>query len=468
MSTTTSFFIDSQVATTISAHRNYFASGVTKEYAFRKQQLIKLREAIVNNEAQILDAVKRDLGKSEFEAYFSEIGFVLAEIDLALKKLKKWMQPLSKPSPLLAFYSKSKIVYEPYGLCLIIAPWNYPFQLLFAPLVGAIAAGNVVMLKPSEIASNTSKLCVDIIRKTFASEYISIFEGGAEVTTEILKQKFDYIFFTGGTEIGRIIYQAAARHLTPVTLELGGKSPCIVHEDTDLDIAVRRIVWGKFINAGQTCIAPDYLLVHEQIKSSFISLLKHRIIESFGEDALQSQDYGRIVNEKHYVRLEKLIDEDKVIFGGKRDRDKRFISPTIIDNVSLDDLVMQEEIFGPIIPLLSYQDIGEAIRFVNERPKPLALYLFTKSGQIEQKVLSQTSAGGVCINDTLMHIGNANLPFGGVGDSGIGAYHGKYSFEVFSHKKAVLKHYFFPDLKLRYAPYTFPLKYLKKFMRWFT
>lgn len=456
------------VEETLKKQSAFFSSGQTGSYSFRRAQLLKLREAILKNEHSIQAALRKDLGKSEFEAYFSEIGFVLAEIDLAIKKLKKWMRPVSKPSPLLAFYSKSYLLHEPYGKVLIIAPWNYPFQLLFAPLVGAIAAGNTAVLKPSEIAAETSALSAQIICEIFDKEYISIFEGGTDVATALLKEKFDYIFFTGGIEIGRIIYQAAAKHLTPVTLELGGKSPCIVHNDTDLEITARRIAWGKFINAGQTCIAPDYILVQEGIKDAFVQKMKERIKASFGDDAAQSKSYGRIVNERHFQRLEKLLEEDKILTGGQRNIKERYFAPTLMDKVSEDDPVMQEEIFGPILPIITYKNLDEALRFINSKPKPLALYLFTKSKAVEQKVLSSCTAGGVTINDTLMHIGNADLPFGGVGDSGIGAYHGKYSFEVFSHKKAVLKHYFFPDLKLRYAPYNFPLKYLKQFMRWFT
>jgi acyl-CoA reductase-like NAD-dependent aldehyde dehydrogenase len=457
-----------KVKSILKSHHSFFKSGKTKSYEFRLKNLILLKKLIESNEKRIIEAVYKDLGKCEFEAYFSEIGTVLAEIDLAINKLKKWMKPQAVSSPLFAFYSRSYLYKEPYGTVLIISPWNYPFQLLIFPLVGAIAAGNTVVLKPSEIATHTSSLCAELISKHFDPKYISIMEGGAEIATEILKEKFDYIFFTGGTKVGRIIYQAAAKHLTPVTLELGGKSPCIVHHDIDLDVTAKRIVWGKFVNAGQTCIAPDYIYVHSSVKNKLIEKLKHQIIAFYGTDPEKSTDYARIVSDKHFDRIEKMMNPEQVVFGGVLNKATKYISPTLLDNIEDSDLIMQEEIFGPLLPILVYKEIEDVITYINDHPKPLALYVFSKSNNIQQQIIQNTSAGGVTINDTLMHIGNSNLPFGGIGDSGIGAYHGKFSFELFSHTKAVLNHSIFPDLKLRYSPYNFPLKWLKKFMKWFS
>lgn len=435
------------------AQRAFFATGETKSVKFRKTQLGLLRDAINANEQAILSALHADLRKPAFEGYGTEVGFVLADLKHAISNLAAWAAPRSVSTPLFAFPASSEIRPEPYGVTLIIAPWNYPFQLLLAPLVGAMAAGNCAMLKPSELAPSTSAIITKIIRETFSAEYIAVVEGGIEESKVLLEQRWDYIFFTGGTEVGRVVYQAAAKHLTPVTLELGGKSPCIVDSEVNIDLVARRIVWGKFVNAGQTCIAPDYILADRKIKKDLIIALGKEISKAYGENPLLSDDYCRIINDKHYKRLKSYLSDGLVAHGGETNDSDRYIAPTILDRVSEDSRIMQDEIFGPILPILGVDDIEEAIEFVNARPKPLALYLFTRSDKKTEKVLGETSSGGACINDTLMHIANGHLPFGGVGDSGIGAYHGQSSFDLFSHLKSVMNRSNLVDLPVRYAPY---------------
>ncbi len=432
--------------------REFFATGQTKPLQFRLEQLQRLKQAIIDRQEAILEAAKADLGRPAFEAYF-EIA-TLAELDKALKQLKRWLRPQKVRVGVDQFPGSAWIQPEPLGVVLIIGPWNYPFQLMMSPLVGAIAAGNCAILKPSEHAPHTSKVVADIIAAAFTSNYVAVIEGEVEVSQRLLEEKFDHIFFTGGTEVGRIVMQAAAKSLTPVTLELGGKSPCIVDADVKLDVAARRIAWGKFINAGQTCIAPDYLLVDRRIKDNLIEQLKLTIATFFGETPSQSPDFARIVHQRHFDRLQGFLSCGDVAIGGDSDRERRFIAPTVLDNVCWDDAVMQEEIFGPIVPVLAYDTLDEVIARINERPKPLALYVFSNSSMVQNKVLQSTSSGGVCINDTVMHVGVDELPFGGVGDSGIGVYHGKHSFDTFSHYKSVLKKGLWLDLKWRYAPYT--------------
>ena len=432
--------------------REFFGTGQTKPVEFRLEQLRRLKQAILDRQETILNAAKADLGRPAFEAYF-EIA-TLGEVDKALKKLKTWVKPQKVGVPIDQFPSSAWIQPEPLGVVLIIGPWNYPFQLMMSPLVGAIAAGNCAVLKPSEHAPHTSKVVADIIASAFDPHYIAVIEGEVDTSRQLLDEKFDHIFFTGGTEIGRIVMQAAARTLTPVTLELGGKSPCIVDAEVKLDVAARRIAWGKFINAGQTCIAPDYLLVDRRIKTAFIEQLKVTIAQFFGENPSQSSDYGRIINQRHFARLQHFLSDGDVAAGGECDRDSRYIAPTVLDNVSWHDAVMQEEIFGPILPVLTYDSLDEAISRINERPRPLALYVFSSRSEVQDKILASTSSGGACINDTVMHFTVDSLPFGGVGDSGIGAYHGKSSFDTFSHYKSVLRKGLWLDLKWRYAPYT--------------
>jgi aldehyde dehydrogenase (NAD+) len=453
----------------LKAQRFFFASGKTLKLEFRIAQLKRLRQAIIENEERLSQALYNDLRKSKFEAYGTEIGIVISEIDDALAHISSWVKPQKVSTPLIHFKASSAIYSDPYGVALIISPWNYPFQLLLAPLVGAIAAGNCSMLKPSEVAPHTSSVITEMISKTFDPSYVTSLEGDAEVTQDLLKNKFDYIFFTGGTEVGRIIYQAAAKFLTPVTLELGGKSPCIVDEDIHLEYAAKRITWGKFINCGQTCIAPDYLLVNKKIKTKLVDKINITLKEFYGDDPSKSNDYPRIINHRHFNRLKKYLTNGKVIIGGETNETDKYIAPTLIDNPDKDSAVMKEEIFGPILPLIGYSNIDEAIQFINQRPKPLALYVFSNNTEVVEKVLAQTSSGGSCVNDTVMHIANSNMGFGGVGESGIGAYHGKLSFDTFSHKKSVFIKSNLLDIKLKYPPYTGETKFklIKWLMKWF-
>jgi acyl-CoA reductase-like NAD-dependent aldehyde dehydrogenase len=451
----------SPISDIIQQQRQFFATGKTKDVAFRLEQLKRLKQAILDNQAAILEAVNADLNKPEFEAYATEIG-VVREIDYAIKHLKSWVKPKKVSTSIEQFPSSACIYPEPLGVVLIISPWNYPFQLMISPLVGAIAAGNCAIIKPSELAANTSRIVTQITEKTFDPAYITSIEGGVETSQELLAEKFDHIFFTGGTKIGQIVMEAAAKHLTPVTLELGGKSPCIVDSNVHIEHAAKRIAWGKFINAGQTCIAPDYLLVDRTIKNDLLTSIKQCIQEFYGDDPAKSPDYGRIINQRHFERLASFLSEGQPYIGGQTNPEERYIAPTVIDGVDWDAPVMEEEIFGPILPVLEYSDLSEAIAKINERPKPLALYVFSKDQQKQERVLRETSSGGVCINDTVMQVGVSELPFGGVGSSGIGSYHGKASFDTFSHQKSVLKRSFLLDLDWRYAPYQGKLKLIKR------
>jgi aldehyde dehydrogenase (NAD+) len=451
----------SQVHEIVQRQRQFFNSGKTKPVDFRVAQLQALKQAIIDHQAAILAALTADLKKPEFETFATEIG-VTQEIDYALKHIRTWVKPKRVAAPFTQFPATAKILPEPLGVVLIIGPWNYPFQLMISPLVGAIAAGNCALLKPSEIAPSTSGVVAEIIQKTFDPNYVSIVEGGVEVSKAVLAEKFDHIFFTGGTAIGKIVMAAAAQHLTPVTLELGGKSPCVVDRNISVDDAARRITWGKFINAGQTCIAPDYLLVDRQVKPALLTAIQTCIQEFYGDDPAKSPDFARIVSPKQFSRLANLLQGGKILVGGATNEQDRYIAPTVMDQVSPDDPVMQEEIFGPILPVIEYEDVGEAIALINSKPKPLALYLFSRDKQLQQRVLQETSSGGVCINDTILHIGVPELPFGGVGDSGIGSYHGKASFDTFSHPKSILQKSFWFGLKILYPPYAGKLNLLKK------
>ncbi|MBW4559574.1 MAG: aldehyde dehydrogenase [Mojavia pulchra JT2-VF2] len=449
------------VANINSKQRDFFQTGKTKDVAFRIAQLKTLKQAIQENEQAIIQALKADLNKPEFEAYATEI-FVIKEIDYAIKNIKSWTKPQKAAVPLEFLQYSARIYPEPLGIILIIGAWNYPFQLIISPLIGAIAAGNCAILKPSELAPHTSSLLAEIFSKYFDPAYIVLVEGGVETSQKLLVEKYDYIFFTGGTNVGKIVMEAAAKHLTPVTLELGGKSPCIVDTEINLEHTVKRITWGKFINAGQTCIAPDYILVNNKIKTNLVDGLKKTINEFYGDNPGSSPDYARIISQKHFDRLVNFLKNGEILVGGDTNSSERYIAPTVIDNVALDDPIMQEEIFGPILPIIEYRDITEAIAFINSRPKPLALYLFTQNKNLQTRVLQETSSGGVCINDTVMQCGVSSLPFGGVGDSGIGSYHGKASFDTFSHSKSVLHNSFLLDLKWRYAPYKDKLSFLKR------
>lgn len=445
----------------------FFESGITRSYQFRKEQLLKLKETIKSNEKLISEALYKDLHKPELESYGTEIGFVYEEINFTLKHLKKWMKPERVSSPLVVQPASSKIYRDPLGVILIIAPWNYPFQLMISPLVGAIAGGNCAILKPSEETYHTALIIEKIIKEVFPPEYIAVIQGaGAIIVPELMdKISFGHVFFTGSVPVGKIIMAAAAKHLTPITLELGGKSPCIVDETANLSIAAKRIVWGKFINAGQTCVAPDYLIVHESVKEEFILLIISAIEKFYGEDPSQSADYPRMVNIKRFNAVARFLTNGKILYGGKFNFENKYISPTIIDGVSTKDPIMQEEIFGPILPILSYQNVKEIPQIISANPNPLALYLFTTSLKTEEYILKAISFGGGCINDVAVHLGNPSIPFGGVGSSGIGSYHGKFSFDTFTHAKGVLKGSSKIDIPFRYPPYKNNLKYFKMVMR---
>ncbi len=418
---------------------SFFNSGKTKDVAFRIETLKKLRELVVRHEDDILKAVKADLNKPEMEAKRAEVGLVLSEIDFAVENLAEWAAPKEVETPSTHAGAKSYIYQDPYGLALVIAPWNYPFQLAVSPVVGAIAAGNCVVLKPSELTPHTSSLLAKMFNENFPEEYLTVVEGEVETSTALLKENFDYIFFTGSTMVGKIVAEAAAKHLTPVTLELGGKSPTIVHEDANIEEAAKRIARGKFANAGQTCVAPDYILVQRNVKDELLANLKQVVTNTYGEDVSQNLDFPHVVSEKHFDRLNSFLTNGDIVFGGKTDRSRLFIEPTVLDNISWEDNVMQDEIFGPILPVIVYDEISEVIEAIVKRPKPLALYLFSEDEAVQDHILNSVSFGGGSINDTINHMTSHYLPFGGVGDSGMGAYHGKASFDTFSHAKSILK-----------------------------
>lgn len=450
----------------IGKQRAFFFTHQTKELDFRVEQLKRLRRAILAYEERFYEALWKDLHKSRFEAYATEIGLVLEEISLHIRKLKRWAKPVRVgTNQLVHLWSSSRIIREPYGLVLIMSPWNYPFQLLLNPLVGAISAGNCAVLKPSEYVPNTAEVMRAMITEYFSEDYIALFTGGLEVNQALLSQQWDYIFFTGSPMVGRVVMEAAAKHLTPVSLELGGKSPCIVDADADLKSAASRIAWGKFINAGQTCIAPDYLFVHKSVSAAFLPMLKEKIISYYGENPETSPDFVRIATVPKTERLVNFINSGEVFFGGVVKVPEKYISPTILVNVKPTDPIMQEEIFGPVLPVMEFDQIAEVIKFINSRPKPLAFYYFSSSRKKQRDVLRQTSSGGGCINEVVMHIGNSKMPFGGVGDSGIGNYHGKYSFQTFSHARAILKKTTLFDVPLRYPPYGNKLKIVKMVMK---
>lgn len=445
----------------VQKQRAFFRTDKTKTISFRIEALQTLRNAIKSSEAELSQALKDDLNKSEFDAYSTEIGIVLEEIRFTLKHLQNWVKPRRVKTPMTHIGSKSYIYPEPYGVTLIISPWNYPFQLAIAPLIGAIAAGNTAVMKPSELTPKTSAVLARLVKEHFPEEYITVIEGGVETSQALLEEKFDYIFFTGSVPVGKIIMEAASKHLTPITLELGGKSPCIVHEDANLKVAAKRIAWGKFINAGQTCIAPDYLYVHKRIKEEFLNQLKQAIKELYGEKPLKNDSFTRIVSERHFNRLCTFLNNGKVFVGGESSLEKLKIEPTVLMDITWKDKVMEEEIFGPILPVLDFENLKETLSEINQHPKPLALYIFSESNQVQETVLESVSFGGGCINDTVYHISSPYLPFGGVGNSGTGAYHGKGSFDTFSHEKSILKQTTRFDIPLRYPNFKNGLKYIK-------
>ncbi|MCG1597937.1 aldehyde dehydrogenase [Staphylococcus epidermidis] len=445
----------------------FFNTHKTKNLKFRKQQLKLLSKNIKNHENELLDALYKDLGKSKVEAYATEIGMLLKSIKLMRKELKNWSKTRQTDTPLYLFPTKSYIKKEPYGTVLIIGPFNYPVQLVFEPLIGAIAAGNTAIVKPSELTPHVAIVIKDIIEDTFDEAYVSVVEGGIEETQTLLSLPFDYMFFTGSEKVGKIVYEAAARKLIPVTLELGGKSPVIVDDTANIKVASERISFGKFTNAGQTCVAPDYILVQRKVKNDLIKALKKTITEFYGENIEKSPDFGRIVNQKHFNRLNDLIQihKDNVVFGGNSSKEDLYIEPTLLDNITNDNKIMKEEIFGPILPIITYDNFDEVLEIIQSKSKPLSLYLFSEDENMTHRVVEELSFGGGAINDTLMHLANPNLPFGGVGSSGIGQYHGKYSFDTFSHMKS----YTFKSTRLEsslfFPPYKGKFKYIKTFFK---
>jgi len=451
----------------INSQRSYFKSGKTLPVAYRIEMLKALYKEILAREEEIHQALYKDLGKPYAEVISSEISVLLIDIKLMRNNLKNWSQPKRIPSSIINFPSSDWILAEPYGNTLHISPWNYPFQLALGPLVGAVAAGNTVLLKPSENAPHTSQVVAKIIKAVFDPGFVTVVQGGPDVASELLQQRWDYIFFTGGVEIGKIVAKAAAEHLTPTTLELGGKNPCIVDETANIAVSARRIVWGKFFNCGQTCIAPDYILVHHSIHSQFVSALTKEIERAFGKQVDQSNDYGRIINSNHFNRLKTLLDNQNILFGGHSDAETRFLSPTLVTVDNLDSELMRHEIFGPILPIMAYQELEEVHAIIHSFEKPLSFYMFSERKKIAKKMLETHSYGGGAINDTIIQFANPKLPFGGVGHSGMGSYHGKASFDTFTHFKPYVYRPTWFDPKQRYAPYGKSFPILIKVLRWF-
>lgn len=448
----------------VNQQRAFFDSNITKSIDFRIQALKTLKTGILTFEEEINEALLNDLHKSPFETYLSEIGVVLAEIEYVLKRLKRWAKPQYKKTPLPLFLAKSFVSPEPYGVVLIMSPWNYPFQLAIDPLVGAIAAGNTAIIKPASYAPATSNIIKKIIEHCFDSEYVTCVLGGREENALLLEQRFDYIFFTGSTSVGKVVMEKASKNLTPISLELGGKSPCIIDEDVNLKLVTRRVAFGKFLNAGQTCVAPDYVYMKKSQVSEFVQYLKAEIQDFFGTDPLSSSELPKIINQKHKERLIGLMKDETIVCGGKTSDTS--IEPTVLVNITPDSKIMQEEIFGPLLPILTYDSLDEVIQYVKSKPRPLALYLFTNRKAIEKKVMNSISFGGATINDTIMHFATSEMGFGGVGASGIGKYHGKSSFETFSNMRSIVKRSNHVDLSMRYHPYTkSKFKLLKLFLK---
>lgn len=447
--------------------KEFFESGKTINVDYIIKNLKKLNDIIKKNEDKILNELKKDLGKSNFEGYVTEVGILYDDINFHIKNVKKWSSEEKRKSPIVYYPSKSYIYKEPYGVTLIIGPFNYPFQLVIAPLIGAISAGNTAIIKPSENSRNIALLLEKLINENFPEEYLRVVNplGGKETVSLLLDKPFDYIFFTGSVRVGKLVMQKAAQHLTPVTLELGGKSPCIVDSDAKLKLAAKRIVWGKFLNAGQTCVAPDYLCVHKSVKDELLKLIINEIRVQFGENVRNSEDYPRIVNKSSLERLSGYLNDGKIYYGGNIDEDNLYMEPTLIIKPDLNSPLMSDEIFGPILPILVYEDLDNVIKFINHREKPLALYYFSESKKKIKYVLTSTTSGGVTINDTIIHVANPNLPFGGVGNSGVGKYHGKESFETFTHNKSVMKRGTFIEFNIRFAPYKNKLNLVKRIMK---
>lgn len=460
-------FNANEVESMITSQRNYYFTGKTRPVEFRKKMLLKLRQAVQDNEEAILEALHKDLGKSSFESYVTEVGFVLSSISEMVKNVDEWMKPESAKTPIHLQPAKSFVVREPYGSVLVIGPFNYPFQLVIEPLIGAIVGGNCVIVKPSESAIHTAQIIKKLLSETFPPEYIRVVEGEREETSALIHASFDYIFFTGSVAVGKIVMKAAAERLTPVTLELGGKSPTIVDQTANLKNAAERIIWGKFLNAGQTCVAPDYVLVHHSVEKELIKNMIESIGKFYGDSVIKSPDYGRIINVKQLDRLAELIEKerDDIVYGGSVDSDRLFIEPTLISGVTWDSPSMEDEIFGPLLPILTYDNLGEAVHKIRQLPKPLSAYMFTENEQAADYFIESLPFGGGCINDTVSHVGNTNLPFGGVGSSGFNAYHGKASFDLFTHAKAMMNRGTKIPMRMALPPYGKKLKLVKPLIR---
>ncbi|KXY50618.1 aldehyde dehydrogenase [Bacillus cereus] len=453
------------ISSIVSRQKEYFLKGHTRSIEMRKNNLKKLYEGIQRFEEEIFQALKLDLNKSVHESFTTEVGYVLKEISFQLKHMSSWSKPKRVRTALTHFGSKGKVVPEPYGVTLIIAPWNYPFQLAIAPLVGALAAGNTIVLKPSELTPSVSKVLKRMLDELFPEELVAVVEGGVEESTSLLREPFDYIFFTGSVGVGKVVMEAAARQLTPLTLELGGKSPCIVHKDAKIEMTARRIVWGKFLNAGQTCVAPDYMYVHSSVKEKLIEALRHEITEQYSKEPLQNENYVRIVSERHFERLCRFLQDGQVVIGGNYKKDTLHIEPTVLADITWKDTVMEDEIFGPILPIIEYDNIEDVIGTIQQHPKPLALYVFSEDKEVQKKVTCNISYGGGCINDVVYHLATPYLPFGGVGSSGLGGYHGKESFRTFSHYKSILGQSTAFDMKIRYSSTKSALKFIRKLLK---
>ncbi|SFD52202.1 aldehyde dehydrogenase (NAD+) [Lentibacillus persicus] len=454
-----------EVEEIVNGQRRLFLSGETLNFDFRRQQLASLRDMLEKFEGEIYHALKNDLNKSEYEAFTTEIGFLYSEIDFALKHLKDWMKPEKVSTPITHKGSKSFIHAEPYGVTLVIAPWNYPLHLALAPAIGAIAAGNTVVVKPSEFTQSTSAILSEMVQSTFDADYFTVVEGDKEISQQLLEQRWDYIFFTGSSRVGKIVMEQASRHLTHVTLELGGKSPAIIDKDAKIDLAAKRIVWGKFTNAGQTCVAPDYVYVNAKVKLKLLRAMKKHIKSFFGKFPLKNQDYVQIIGKEHFNRLNAFLSEGEVVHGGESDDEKLLIEPTILDKIDWENALMQEEIFGPILPIMTFNSLNDVISELKQKDKPLALYYFGENEEKQQHVMTNIAFGGGCVNDTLYHLANPHLPFGGTGESGMGAYHGKYSFDTFSHRKSILKQTTKFDIPFRYPGRKIAKAVVKRLMK---
>jgi len=456
-----------EIKSILNSQKSFFNSQQTKDLNFRLSVLKQLKNEIINSEFKVYEALKKDFNKSHFETFISEYGLVISSLNLVIKRLKKWAKPKRVKSSILTFPSKDYILKEPFGTVLVIGPWNYPFLLSLEPVIMAIAAGNTVVLKPSELTKHTSALVSKIIQSTCNMSLAFSIEGGIDISTKLLNEKWDYIFFTGSTKVGKIVAKAAAKHLTPITLELGGKSPCIIDGSVNLKLVAKRLVWGKFLNGGQTCIAPDYVVVKSNFKDKLVKAIKEEIKKAYGENPKKSNDFPRIINSKNHERISKLIKKETIIFGGEIDKEENYISPTLIDNPESNSSIMTEEIFGPVLPILSYNSEKDIEQIILNLEKPLAFYIFSKENGFIRKMITKFSFGGGVINDTLVHFGNKNLPFGGIGSSGMGRYHGKFGFDTFSHNKAILKRGTWIDPPFRYAPYKKKLGFLKRVFKYF-